>query len=78
MVGQRRSSSPKHGRLDEMGITKDIKYIELDVLDQTNVRRAIEKTQPDEAYNLVAQSFVAELNKGLEKGNVWWRSDLDV
>jgi GDPmannose 4,6-dehydratase len=56
--GQRRSTSPKHWRLDEMGITKQIEFVELDVIDQANIRRAIEDTQPDEVYNLAAQSFV--------------------
>jgi len=57
--GQRRSTSPKRWRLDEMGITGDIEYVELDVVDQANIRRALEKTKPDEVYNLAAQSFVA-------------------
>jgi len=57
--GQRRSTSSKHWRLDEMGITGDIEYVELDVVDQANIRRALEKTKPDEVYNLAAQSFVA-------------------
>jgi GDPmannose 4,6-dehydratase len=56
--GQRRSTSPKHWRLDEMGITKQIEFVELDVIDQANIRRAIEDTQLDEVYNLAAQSFV--------------------
>ena len=46
-------------RLDEMGITNDIEYIDVDIVDQANVRRMIDKTQPDEVYNLAAQSFVA-------------------
>ena len=56
--GQRRSTSPKHWRLDEMGITDQIEFVELDVIDQANIRRAIEESQPDEVYNLAAQSFV--------------------
>lgn len=56
--GQRRSTNPKHWRLDEMGITDKIEFVELDVIDQANCRRAIEETQPDEVYNLAAQSFV--------------------
>jgi GDPmannose 4,6-dehydratase len=46
-------------RLDEMGITNDIEYVDVDIVDQANVRRMIDKTQPDEVYNLAAQSFVA-------------------
>ena len=46
-------------RLDEMGITHDIEYVDVDIVDQANVRRMIDKTKPDEVYNLAAQSFVA-------------------
>ena len=46
-------------RLDEMGITNDIEYVDVDIVDQANVRRMIDKTKPDEVYNLAAQSFVA-------------------
>ena len=42
--GERRSTTNKYWRLDEMGITDDIEFIELDVIDQANIRRAIEKT----------------------------------
>ena len=56
--GERRSTTNKYWRLDEMGITDDIEFIELDVIDQANIRRAIEKTKPDVVYNLAAQSFV--------------------
>tara|TARA_A100001015_G_scaffold260882_1_gene305993 strand:- start:714 stop:1718 length:1005 start_codon:yes stop_codon:yes gene_type:complete len=56
--GERRSTTNKYWRLDEMGITDDIDFVELDVVDQANIRRAIEKTNPDVVYNLAAQSFV--------------------
>ena len=56
--GQRRSTAIKHWRLDEMGITKDIEFVELDLLDHANIRRRIEKVQPDYFYNLAAHSFV--------------------
>ena len=46
-------------RLDEMGITNDIEYVDVDIVDQANIRRMIDKTKPDEVYNLAAQSFVA-------------------
>ena len=42
-----------------MGITNDIEYVDVDIVDQANVRRMIDKTKPDEVYNLAAQSFVA-------------------
>jgi len=56
--GERRTTTNKYWRLDEMGITDDINFVELDVIDQSNIRRAIEKTKPDIVYNLAAQSFV--------------------
>ena len=57
--GQRRSTALRYWRLDEMGITKDIEFIELDLLDHANIRRAVEKVDPEFIYNLAAQSFVA-------------------
>jgi len=57
--GQRRSTTIRYWRLDEMGITKDIEFVELDLLDHANIRRAMEKVEPDYVYNLAAQSFVA-------------------
>lgn len=59
--GQRRSSSHKYWCLEEMGIVEDIEFIEFDVVDQANIIRAIEKTQPDEVYNLAAQ-FIGALS----------------
>ena len=57
--GQRRSTALRYWRLDEMGITKDIEFIEFDLLDHANIRRAVEKVDPEFIYNLAAQSFVA-------------------
>jgi GDPmannose 4,6-dehydratase len=57
--GERRTTTNKYWRLDELGITDQIEFVELDVIDQANIRRAIEKTKPDVIYNLAAQSFVA-------------------
>tara|TARA_X000001316_G_C920187_1_gene34335 strand:+ start:336 stop:1337 length:1002 start_codon:yes stop_codon:yes gene_type:complete len=57
--GERRTTTNKYWRMEEIGIADDIEFVELDVVDQANVRRAIEKTNPDEIYNLAAQSFVA-------------------
>ena len=31
-------------RLDEMGITNDIEYVDVDIVDQANIRRMIDKT----------------------------------
>jgi GDPmannose 4,6-dehydratase len=54
---ERRATTNKYYRLNEMGITDDINFIELDLIDQANIRRAVEKAKPDIVYNLAAQSF---------------------
>lgn len=56
----RRTSSVNFWRIEELGIIQhpNLKLIEYDLTDfGTNVR-LIEKIQPDEVYNLAAQSFV--------------------
>ena len=54
----RRSGDSTNWRLKELGIQKDVKIIYMDLLELTNIMRVIEKLQPDEVYNLAAQSFV--------------------
>lgn len=56
--GVRRTSTFNAWRLDFLGITKQIKMVEFDLLDYSNIYTAIQETQPDEFYNLAAQSFV--------------------
>ncbi len=46
------------GRLDELGVTSDIELHDFDLMEMTNIQRVVEKTVPDEVYNLAAQSFV--------------------
>jgi GDPmannose 4,6-dehydratase len=55
----RRSASANLWRLDELGITDRVKLVAFDLLEYSNVQRVLEKVQPDEVYNLAAQSFVA-------------------
>ena len=55
----RRSSRPSAGRLERLGIDKEVELFAMDVLEITNVIRTLEKYEPDEIYNLAAQSFVA-------------------
>src|SRR3990167_1383006 len=55
----RRASSLNSWRLFELDIENRIKLAPLDLLEFTNILRVIEKIQPDEIYNLAAQSFVA-------------------
>ncbi len=55
----RRTSDLHLNRLKFLGVADKIKFIPLELLEFTNIYRAIEKIQPDEIYNLGAQSFVA-------------------
>jgi GDPmannose 4,6-dehydratase len=55
----RRSASVNLWRLEELGITESIKFHAFDLLEYSNIQRTLEKIQPDEVYNLAAQSFVA-------------------
>lgn len=57
--GYRRSSNLNLWRLQELGIEKEIKLVLFDLLEFTNILRTIREIQPDEVYNLAAQSFVA-------------------
>jgi GDPmannose 4,6-dehydratase len=53
----RRSSTINIERIAH--ILKDITLLSGDLLDQTSIANAIRQSQPDEIYNLAAQSFVA-------------------
>lgn len=55
----RRSASTNLWRLRELGIDKELEYVSMDLCEYTNVIRVLQKHQPDEFYNLAAQSFVA-------------------
>ncbi len=55
---QRRSSSLNTARLAYLGIEKDVEYVDMDLVEITNVMRVVEEFEPDEIYNLAAQSFV--------------------
>ncbi|MEA3354903.1 MAG: GDP-mannose 4,6-dehydratase [Patescibacteria group bacterium] len=52
----RRTSTPNHDRIKN--IINDITLISGDLLDQHSITHAIKQAQPDEVYNLAAQSFV--------------------
>ncbi len=54
----RRSSTRNFWRLHYLDVKKDIEVIPIDLLDQTSIMVAIQKTEPDEIYNLAAQSYV--------------------
>src|SRR5262245_63481714 len=53
----RRSSTDTFQRIDH--IRDKIELFQADLLDQTSIAGVLAETQPDEVYNLAAQSFVA-------------------
>ena len=55
----RRTSSKDIRRLSELGIADDIELCELELSEFGNILPALRRWQPDEIYNLAAQSFVA-------------------
>ncbi len=55
----RRTSDLHLNRLKYLGIDEKIQYLPLELLEFTNIYKAIDRIQPDEFYNLGAQSFVA-------------------
>lgn len=55
----RRTSIVNLERLDYLGIKNHVELISMDLTDQGNILRVLQKVQPDEVYNLAAQSFVA-------------------
>lgn len=46
-------------RLQELGINEKVKHVYMDLLEFNNMYNVIKKVQPNEIYNLAAQSFVA-------------------
>ncbi len=56
----RRTSSVNFWRIEELGIRnhENLHLIEYDLTDQANTVRMVSDIQPDEIYNLAAQSFV--------------------
>lgn len=54
----RRTASGSAWRLRELGIERDIRVVDFELLEFSNIQRTIKKLQPDELYNLAAQSFV--------------------
>jgi len=54
----RHTSGVNIGRLEELGIAADVELIGTELLEESNIRRALALLKPDEIYNLAAQSFV--------------------
>ena len=55
----RRTASTNLWRMAELGVEDQVKMVPFDLLEFTNILRVVDKIQPDEVYNLAAQSFVA-------------------
>jgi GDPmannose 4,6-dehydratase len=55
----RRSSTTNTWRLQELGVLDKIELVEGDLGDSSSLAAAIDAAEPDEVYNLAAQSFVA-------------------
>lgn len=68
----RRSASVNLWRLDELGVTRDVKLVPFDLIELSNIQRTLAKVQPDEVYNLAAQSFV-----GLSFEQPLYTADID-
>lgn len=54
----RRISHPVMARLKWLGVDGDVEMIDFDLSEEASIARLIRKVQPDEFYNLAAQSFV--------------------
>ncbi|HYL66112.1 MAG TPA: GDP-mannose 4,6-dehydratase [Nitrosopumilaceae archaeon] len=54
----RRTSHKLFERLEEMDTFEKITTVKADLTDQLSIQQAIKQSQPDEIYNLAAQSFV--------------------
>lgn len=54
-----RRATPTIWRLEELGIAEDVKLVDGDLTDPASLIRIVAQSQPDEIYNLGAQSFVA-------------------
>jgi GDPmannose 4,6-dehydratase len=53
-----RRSTDTTWRLDELGIRSEVRILNGDMTDTSSLVRTVSKSQPDEVYNLAAQSFV--------------------
>ena len=54
----RRSSTPNFWRLDALGVIDKINFLHADLNDMASLLEAVTVSEPDEIYNLGAQSFV--------------------
>jgi len=67
----RRLSTPNFWRLQSLGIFDQIEFLPVDLLDSFSIIEAIRTAEPDEIYNLAAQSFVgASFEQPLASGEI--------
>lgn len=57
--GSRPSAGRDLWRLKAVGVDRDVRIVDLDLLDSSNILSVIERERPDEIYNLAAQSVVS-------------------
>jgi GDPmannose 4,6-dehydratase len=69
----RRTSGTSIGRLEELGISGEVELVDMELLEESNLRHVLNKLKPDEIYNLAAQSFV-----GLSFEQPLYTSDIDA
>lgn len=60
VFGMKKPSSDESGGTNIEHILRSIEFVSADLLDEISLITAIEKSRPDEVYNLAAQSSVAE------------------
>ncbi|MFT7618389.1 MAG: GDPmannose 4,6-dehydratase [Planctomycetota bacterium] len=68
----RRSASMTTWRLKELGVLDQIRFEPFELGEYNNILRTLQKIQPDEVYNLAAQSFV-----GVSFEQPLYTSDID-
>jgi GDPmannose 4,6-dehydratase len=54
----RRASTVNTSRLNALGVSGHVELVPFDLTDHGNMRRTLARIEPDEVYNLAAQSFV--------------------
>jgi len=58
LLPRRSTSDVNLGRLEWLGIREEVRFVDGDLGDLSSLVRALQQVQPDEVYNLGAQSFV--------------------
>jgi len=54
----RRRVDTEYWKLENMDIKNRIRFVYFDLMEQSNISTLVKNEQPDEIYNLAAQSFV--------------------